>query len=207
LLLDLDDTLIDRSAALRAWLRRKAGVGLGDADGLLRLDGESGGDLAMLSLELLRLRPGLAGDPLALGERIRRELPGFIARDEAVQRTLQTLQRAGVPLVLVSNGGGETQRAKLAAAGLDPQTFAAVLISGEVGLAKPEPALFRLALARLGTPAEATVMIGDSLHEDIAGAEAVGVAGCWIRRGRPLPAPAPRWAEDFSAAVAGLGWA
>jgi HAD superfamily hydrolase (TIGR01509 family) len=52
--------------------------------------------------------------------------------------------------------------------------FDAVVISGEVGLHKPEPEIFHMGAARIGAaPAECVFV--DDLRENCAGAEAVGM--------------------------------
>lgn len=53
--------------------------------------------------------------------------------------------------------------------------FSVVLISDEVGLRKPHPAIFRTALERLVVRAEEAVFIGDSPKEDVEGAKGVGM--------------------------------
>jgi putative hydrolase of the HAD superfamily len=185
-LLDLDGTLVDRDAALRAWLSRRAGLGH-ELDRLLALDRADGGELAALALELHRLRPGLAVSPRALLERVRGELPSFIRPDPAIGRALARLRQAKFRLALVSNGG-PTQRQKLAAAQLPESLFATIQVSGEIGVAKPAAAIFQAALRALAVSPEQTVMIGDSPREDIAGAAALGIASCWIAHGREWPA-------------------
>ncbi len=50
-----------------------------------------------------------------------------------------------------------------------------VVLPGEVGVAKPDPAIFARALARLGVRAEAAVFVGDRADEDLAGARAAGL--------------------------------
>jgi putative hydrolase of the HAD superfamily len=51
-----------------------------------------------------------------------------------------------------------------------------ILDSAVVGVAKPDPAIFRLALDALGVPADGTVIhVGDSLRYDVAGALAAGL--------------------------------
>jgi HAD superfamily hydrolase (TIGR01459 family) len=50
-------------------------------------------------------------------------------------------------------------------------------------LGKPDPAIYRLALQRLGTEPSKTLAIGDSLHTDIAGASGVGMDSLWILGG------------------------
>ncbi len=204
-LLDLDGTLIDRDAALRAWLRRRAGLG-GQIEPLLALDRSDQASLVALSVELLRQRPGLAADSGALVRRIREELPGFIQPDPEVNRALSKLTRAGLRLALISNGGSG-QRRKLAAASISERLFSSIRISGEFGRAKPEPAIFESALRSMQLGPEHAIMIGDSPREDIAGALALGIATCWIARGRDYPSdcPAPnRSARDVPIAVDNL---
>jgi putative hydrolase of the HAD superfamily len=73
------------------------------------------------------------------------------------------------------------QREKLAASGLSDY-FAAVVVSAEIGIGKPDLAIFERALAQFECdPARAT-MIGDSLSRDIDGARAAGLKGVWINR-------------------------
>jgi len=85
-------------------------------------------------------------------------------------------------LALVTNGAPDVQREKLAGTTL-ARHFAAIVISCEVGVAKPDPRIFRLALARIGASAAESVMIGDSLARDVAGAKAAGMRAIWIDRG------------------------
>lgn len=55
-----------------------------------------------------------------------------------------------------------------------------MIISEEVGVAKPDPRAFDLAFAELGHPPRSQVlMIGDSLSSDIAGASGYDLDTCW----------------------------
>lgn len=95
---------------------------------------------------------------------------------------LAELRRRGFRLAAVTNRafGGERFRADLRDAGLDIG-WDAEAVSVEVGYLKPHPALFRHALDALGiAPAEA-LMVGNSLAEDIAGAQALGMRAAWRR--------------------------
>jgi len=86
-------------------------------------------------------------------------------------------------LALVTNGAPAVQREKLEATGLASR-FEAIVISGELGIGKPEPAIFTAALARVGASAEDAVMVGDSLERDIAGAHAAHIRSIWLDRDR-----------------------
>lgn len=130
-------------------------------------------------------------------------------------------QRAGHPLVegaataleaagaggrvgLLTNGPTDIQRLKLEQSGLSP-FFDAVVISGEVGVGKPDPGSFNSVLQSLGTTPEKAVMVGDNWARDIEGALAVGMSGVWIADGRPPPRELPgvRVVESVSEALAG----
>ncbi|HSN57138.1 MAG TPA: YjjG family noncanonical pyrimidine nucleotidase [Candidatus Sulfomarinibacteraceae bacterium] len=83
-------------------------------------------------------------------------------------------------MLLLTNGLAEVQRPRFAAAPIR-DCFADVVISEEVGLAKPDPAIFDLALERVGSPERSTVLVvGDSLSSDIAGGAAAGLDTCWF---------------------------
>jgi len=71
-----------------------------------------------------------------------------------------------------------------------------VLCAGEVGVQKPDPRLYRAALARAGLPAEAVVLVGDQ-WVDVEGARSVGMAPVLIVRGRPAVGGEVRQAGDL----------
>jgi putative hydrolase of the HAD superfamily len=91
-----------------------------------------------------------------------------------------------VPVALVTNGPPDIQRLKIEQAGVGPY-LSAVVISGEIGVGKPDPAVFERALELVGTTAEHAVMIGDSWERDVAGALGVGIRAVWISHGRRVP--------------------
>lgn len=84
-------------------------------------------------------------------------------------------------LGLVSNGLAADQRPKLDDFDLG-RFFPVVVISEEVGVRKPDPAIFAHALGRLGTIGRPAAYIGDNPQHDVAGAHAAGLAAIWLRR-------------------------
>jgi putative hydrolase of the HAD superfamily len=60
--------------------------------------------------------------------------------------------------------------------------FAAVAISGKLGVAKPDPEIFKAALTEAGADPEATVHVGDQPVNDVAAARAVGITPVLIDR-------------------------
>lgn len=86
--------------------------------------------------------------------------------------TLEGLAAAGVRVAIVSNTGWDV-RVPFAAHGLDVHVDAFVL-SCEVGVAKPDPAIFLAALELVGSTPERSVMVGDDPVADV-GAVAMGM--------------------------------
>ena len=86
------------------------------------------------------------------------------------------------PLTIISNGFKEVQYYKFAHSGLQ-DCFAHTIISEEVGINKPQPEIFRIALRLNNVHAEEALMIGDSYSSDIAGAKAAGIDQVWLHEG------------------------
>jgi HAD superfamily hydrolase (TIGR01549 family) len=109
----------------------------------------------------------------------RRAVPGA----QALLRELRSRVQIGV----VSNNLLDEQQQKLAQCGLEG-CVDALVVSEEAGVSKPEPAIFAIALDRLGCAADAAVMIGDSWAADVEGARRAGIRALWFNpSGRPCP--------------------
>ena len=98
-----------------------------------------------------------------------------------VEACLRGLRRRGLKLGVISNSSPEHQRRKLAAAGL-ADSFDAVVISGELGVAKPDPAIFEHACAAIAVTPNEAMHVGDRLDTDALGATAAGMLGVWLDR-------------------------
>jgi epoxide hydrolase-like predicted phosphatase len=108
---------------------------------------------------------------------------GHIQPDEAMVDALRRARAQGVRTGLISNsmGAGRYDRSTF------PALFDGVVISGDEGLHKPEPAIYELGCERVGlAPAECVFV--DDLRENCEGAEAVGMTAV-LHRGadRTLP--------------------
>ena len=85
-----------------------------------------------------------------------------------------------VGLVLITNGLEEVQRSRLAKSTIG-DCFSDVVISEEVGAAKPDTRIFQAAFERMGHPKKEDVLIvGDSLTSDIKGGNEYGIDTCWF---------------------------
>jgi len=153
------------TSTLKEWLGRNAEPGTP----IHRLEtGElSEEEFDALLAARLTTYAGTPVDPVG----VLRRLFGGIAPDEEMYRLVEELKSAGTKVALLSNSWGSIYPRER----LDP-LFDVLVISEEVGLRKPDAAIFELALERLGVPAEAAVFI-DDVEVNVEGARAVGLAG------------------------------
>jgi putative hydrolase of the HAD superfamily len=85
------------------------------------------------------------------------------------------------PMAVITNGPSEGQREKLAVTGLD-RYFQMVVTSNDIGVGKPDQAIFRHALDGLGVEACGALHVGDSLEADVLGAHNTGLTAVWLNR-------------------------
>jgi len=116
----------------------------------------------------------------------------FQLRD-GVRETLAQLRARGVQLGLVSNIDDDQLNHLMGVAGLR-DAFDWLLSSEQVGSCKPDPAIFAEALRRAGCPPQEVLFVGDTLLQDIAGANRAGMRSVllWHRDDRPPPDHGPR---------------
>jgi HAD superfamily hydrolase (TIGR01549 family) len=88
---------------------------------------------------------------------------------------------AGFGVAVITNGPSNIQWEKVHCTGLE-KYVQHVLVSGDLGVAKPDPGIFRTALRRLGVAPEQAVHVGDSLYADVGGANAAGLSSVWLNR-------------------------
>jgi len=99
-----------------------------------------------------------------------------------VSELIPELRRRGYPLAVVSNGPVESIPNVLGAYGLLDH-FAVCAVSQGLGVEKPDPRIFWHALKRIGILPEQvgrTVMVGNELAADVAGANAMGMISVWL---------------------------
>lgn len=116
-----------------------------------------------------------------LGERFpleRRNLP-FVYDD-----TFETLEalKGKYKLLLLTNGSPDLQNTKLSITPELVPYFDQVVISGDFGRGKPDPALFEHALSLMSLSNDEAIMVGDNLLTDILGANRAGMKSVWINR-------------------------
>jgi putative hydrolase of the HAD superfamily len=90
-------------------------------------------------------------------------------------------------LAVITNGPSEGQREKLDITGLTP-FLDLVVVSSDLGVGKPDAAIFRFALDQLGLDPACVWYVGDSLVNDVGGARNAGLGSVWLNRRRLSPA-------------------
>jgi HAD superfamily hydrolase (TIGR01549 family) len=194
--LDLDNTLVDRDGAFASWVEGAVLTWGGDAsDARWLLDADRSGytprrELAQMIQE--RLTPPSSTDTIV--DQLLYEHVALIACYPGVVDELERLTRAGVALVVITNGESGQQRMKLRRTGLDRVVMHSV-ISGELGAKKPDRRIFDAARAAVPDDGFAW-MVGDHVTADIAGARAAGCSTAWVSHGRPWP---ETWTPDLVA--------
>ncbi|WDE11807.1 pyrimidine 5'-nucleotidase [Thalassomonas haliotis] len=94
---------------------------------------------------------------------------------------IQTLE-GKVNMGIITNGFTELQSIRLERTGLK-DTFYPLIISEQVGTAKPDVAIFEHAFDLMDNPAkEQILMVGDNPHSDILGGLNAGIDTCWLNR-------------------------
>ncbi len=201
-LFDLDDTIIDHQHSFRSGLKHVRDTA--GALGALSLD-----ELCTVYQSLSEqfhpyVLSGVYTVQVARHERFKAlfSYVGHQATDHEIQATiaryqtvyaqeerlipgvadvLSIIRTLGIPIGLVTNNSVAEQRAKIARHQLEP-LLDVIIISEEVGVAKPDPRAFDSALRRLGCSAPGAVMVGDSWDNDMMGAVAIGMKAVWLNR-------------------------
>ena len=207
-LFDLDDTLVDHQHASRAAIagvrERFKGLQSKDVEDLVRenqriLDSMhqevavGRRDVADARIERYRRLFAYVGhgpERASAAAELHRRL--YHASRKCVEGALElvTLLHARLRVGVITNNTVAEQKEKLATFGFEPHVDVLVT-SEEFGVAKPDPQIFRLALARLECEPYEAVMIGDAWVRDVLGATAAGIRALWLNRnGLPHPDPA-----------------
>lgn len=189
-LFDLDDTLVDHTDRFVQWTKDFATareLGDGAADWIVKAanSGMWRDELLLAVREHFFLEDALEDLQADYVHR----LAALVQPRPEVLAGLDRLRDAGWAVGVVTNGTQDMQWATLTAADL-PDHVDSWGISGEVGHAKPERALFETVAQRCGVGLDAGGwMIGNSPDSDVAGGKAAGLRTIWIRHGQ-------QWAAD-----------
>ena len=121
---------------------------------------------------------GVTADAVAFSRRYLEILGRQTALLDGAEAVLRALV-GRVEMLLITNGLAEVQQPRFAASSIR-DCFSEIVISGEIGLAKPDRAIFDHALDRIGDPPrDRVLMVGDNLGSDILGGFNAGLDTCW----------------------------
>lgn len=215
ILFDLDETLLDRTTSLVAFLADQYDCfadKLGDVPfdawsrRFLVLDARGRCHKSIVYAAILsefggelELAPALLEDYNQRCSLYAQAFPGMV-------EMLQRLRSRGLALGIVTNGETVFQTRTIDALGLRDHVDA-VLISEAEGLRKPDARLFDRAADRLGVEPSHCLFVGDNPVADILGAFAAGMQTAWFRSGADWPgdlAPMPGVAIGALSQVLGL---
>jgi 2-haloacid dehalogenase len=119
----------------------------------------------------------VSGDPRAMGDSYLARLSRKAYFLPHAREVVETLSRTAA-LCLVTNGFSLVQRGRIAASGIEDR-FTAILISEDLGFAKPDPRFFSAACEALRLHPADLLCVGDSPVTDIGGALSAGIDACW----------------------------
>lgn len=186
-LFDLDDTLCDYDTALATrvryafepWFRSAELLEAAVRDQLHAADWEGGEHFR----DVLA-RYGLADEEVvatAQARFIEDRYRGLRLFDDALE-VVETIARA-LPVGMITNGPSDIQWPKIRLLRIE-RYFPVIVVSEDVGVWKPDPRIFEIALERCGFGPEDAIYVGDSVVADIPGARAAGIRAVWMNRGR-----------------------
>jgi YjjG family noncanonical pyrimidine nucleotidase len=199
ILFDLDDTLFDHTHASRAALAhlhetyvREAAFDTFAAEHARLLEIHHhrflSGELTMDQARAARMGALFAAfdrrisepEALEIAMRYRREHQNNRRLVDGARELLDAL--AGQSrLGIVTNNSVAEQMEKLRTLDIG-RYFDTLVMSEDVGVAKPDKRIFEIALERMGAKPHETLMIGDSYTNDVGGAANAGIAAIWFNR-------------------------
>ncbi len=190
LIFDLDNTLIDRNAAFKAFV----------LDLLLEFNISNAVAIATKVKEFANwgYRPfnevfnylqSLAAVPLTPEEFTSLQfnnISNYVGYNKKVFDTLTDCD--GYKLAILTNGSRRNQRAKLQNSRLTEKfPNEHIFVSGEIGVQKPDEQAFHKVLHALHLKPSECLMVGDNPEHDMQGAMVVGISTCWISGNRSYP--------------------
>ncbi|MGT2910478.1 HAD family hydrolase [Streptococcus cameli] len=204
LIFDVDDTLYDQVLPFERAIKDL--VTLRDEDLVplykqfrhysdLSFEDSVSGKLSMRDMHLYRMKTALADfgytvsdeEALSIQDQYASYQEQLVLVDGA-KAVFDWCQQAGIDLGIITNGPHLHQLNKVKS--LQVEEWIAsdkIIISGEVGMTKPNPAIFQLLEERLGMASEEICYVGDSFENDIVGAKGAGWQAVWLNHRHRQP--------------------
>jgi YjjG family noncanonical pyrimidine nucleotidase len=210
-LLDLDHTLFDSDASeAAAFAAALDVVGVPDPENYtaayrrINTDMWAAVERGEISVQQVRTRrferlaeqANLDADPLLMADTF---VAGLAANGEPYSGALEVIEQLGkrASLALLTNGLSEAQRGRVERLDI-ARHFDAIIISEEVGTAKPSTDIFDIVFEQLNFPKkESTLIVGDSLTSDIQGGTNYGIDTCWYNPKTKQPGPSDQITHEI----------
>jgi putative hydrolase of the HAD superfamily len=186
-LFDLDNTLLDRRASFRAFAAGFIAAHFPDGNFpgdreemvalMVELDRDGYGSKTVLYETLIERwnLKSLTARELVLGHAA--AFSPFTAPDPDMGCVLDALAPR-YRLGLVTNGTAEGQHGKIDWLGIRGR-FDAIVVSGDIGIHKPDPRIFEMCLEKLNVAPARAVYVGDHYENDVLGAKSAGMRAIW----------------------------
>lgn len=219
---DIDDTLYDRGLPFISAVQEFFPGKISDPRRAYRLCTARGnevflpsqrGEITMDEMVVYRWCKGFAdaGIYITPEEALRfqalyRQKQGCIFLSPVLETMLRDSTARGITLGVITNGPAEKQWSKIRCLGLERfMERSRIIVSGDIGIDKPDPAIFRLAQERCGEAPGSIIYVGDALRTDIAPAKDLGWQTIWFNRTEkapPVDCPADTVVESEEALAA-----
>lgn len=188
LLVDLDNTLVNRASAFNFWsidFVRLLGRPDSEAAWLIEADRdgyEPRDSLARAIKERFRLNTAVED----LVDRLLYEHVDSMTMEDGTKKALTHAKGHGWKIAIVTNGTTTQQTLKIQRVGLAPYVDAVVISEAE-RVKKPDLKIFQIAAQRLNVELTGGWVVGDHPTADIAGGQAAGLETGWVSRGMEWP--------------------
>lgn len=184
-MLDLDNTLLDRHAAVTAWTTEFAlerSLPPDAVEWMMTQDQDGYADRRTV-FEMIRERFNLEPSVGSLLADYRQRVIELSALTPGATQCLELLRTTGHLTAIVTNGSSGQQHGKIDALGLRGLVDA-VVVSGDLGIKKPDARVFQAAATATGSKLVGSWMVGDSPTHDIVGGSLCGAKTAWLNRRR-----------------------
>ncbi|MBM7268468.1 HAD family hydrolase [Streptococcus sp. 2018037] len=213
LIFDVDDTLYDQIQPFERALERHIEVARDQIEPLYLsfrryadevFEATAIGKMSLKDSHVYRMKHALAdfgyqvSDATALAIQIDYDyFQGQIELSPVFPEIFSWCQAQGITMGIITNGPYKHQLRKIRTMGLvNWFELEHVLISGQVGITKPNPAIFQLMEERLGMSGEDICYLGDSFENDIIGAKTAGWQAVWFNH-RKRSEPESSFRADY----------
>ncbi|HHG6294629.1 TPA: HAD family hydrolase [Streptococcus suis] len=212
LIFDVDDTLYDQIQPFERALERHIEVAREQIEPLYLsfrryadevFEATAIGKMSLKDSNIYRMKHALAdfgyqvSDATALAIQIDYDyFQGQIELSPVFPEIFSWCQAQGITMGIITNGPYRHQLRKIRTMGLvNWFELEHVLISGQVGITKPNPAIFQLMEERLGMSGEDICYLGDSFENDVVGAKAANWKAIWFNHRKRVEPIAPYQAD------------